>query len=190
RESELVAAGAGLAVARRVAGEGGGRLVIHAGFGPASIDGAASPDGTALGRIDVAAARRERYGEPGALPSVSPAGIWDDLLRRDFSVNAMALALAPSDFGMLLDPSGGLDDLRRRRLRPLGPLSFVEDPTRILRAARYAARLGFHLSETGRRGLRLAFAVADYPALSGPRLRGELERLARDTHPAPGLAPP
>src|SRR5262245_1802279 len=100
---DLVVDGDGIAFARRLAGEVGGRLVIHAGFGTASIDGAASPDGTALGRIDVAAARRERYGEPGALPSVSPAGIWDDLLRRDFSVNAMALALAPSDFGMLLD---------------------------------------------------------------------------------------
>ena len=83
---------------------------------------------------------------------MSAATVEEDLRRRDFSVNAMALALQPSAFGRLLDPLGGRLDLGKRRLRPLHPLSFVEDPTRIFRAARYAARLGFRLDAIGSEG--------------------------------------
>ena len=94
-------------------------------------------------RVDIASARRERYAAPGALPTVEPAPLAEDLLRRDFSINALAIALAPAGFGRLLDAAGGQRDLDRRRLVPLQPLSFVEDPTRVFRAARYVARLGF-----------------------------------------------
>src|SRR6266511_3626299 len=135
---DLLVEGDGVAFARQLCEELGGSLVIHEDFATAAVEGTAGPGGTALGRIDIASARREQYDAPGALPVVSVATVEEDLRRRDFSVNALALALQPSTFGRLLDPLGGWPDLRRRRLRPLHPLSFVEDPTRIFRAARHA----------------------------------------------------
>ncbi len=177
---DLLVEGDGVGFARRLHEEIGGSLVVHPDFGTASIEGAAGPGGPSLGRIDVASARREVYGAPGALPVVSAGTVDEDLRRRDFSVNAMAVALQPSAFGRLLDPLGGQLDLKRRRLRPLHPLSFVEDPTRIFRAARYACRLGFRLDEVGMTALRLALRVGDYPALSGQRLRAEIELLSAE----------
>ncbi len=168
-ELDIVVEGDGLALARRLAAELGGSLLIHRPFGTATLEGGAGP------RVDVATARRERYRQPGCLPDVTPASIADDLLRRDFSVNAMAVALAPGQFGDLLDPLRGAADLARRRLRILHPLSFVEDPTRIFRAVRYQSRLGLHLDRDSLRALRLAIRTAPYPALSGQRLTAELE---------------
>ncbi len=185
---DLLVEGDGVAFARRLHEEIGGRLVIHEEFATASIEGAADRSGPLLGRIDIASSRRERYDAPGALPVVSGATVDEDLRRRDFSVNALALALQPSAFGRLLDPLGGQLDLRRRRLRPLHPLSFVEDPTRIFRAARYAARLGFRLDGVGMRALRLALGVGGYPALSGQRLRAELDLIAAEPRAWRGLA--
>ncbi len=184
---DLVVEGDGLAFARQLCEELGGSLVIHKDFATAAVEGAAGPGGTALGRIDIASARREQYDAPGALPVVSVATVEEDLRRRDFSVNALALALQPSTFGRLVDPLGGWLDLRRRRLRPLHPLSFVEDPTRIFRAARYASRLRFRLDAGGVRALRLALRVGDYPALSGQRLRAELDLLASEPRGWRGL---
>ena len=175
---DLVVEGDGIALARSLAEELGGSLAVHAGFGTASIEGAmgaAGPGTSPLGRVDVASSRREQYPAPGALPVVSPAPLLEDLRRRDFSVNAMAVALAPSAFGRLLDPLGGQRDLAAHRLRVLHPLSFVEDPTRIFRAARYAARLGFRLDSEGARALGLALRAGRYPALSGQRLWAELD---------------
>jgi tRNA nucleotidyltransferase (CCA-adding enzyme) len=94
-------------------------------------------------RIDLARTRSEKYPRPGALPDVEPAGIETDLGRRDFTINAMAVPLADPD--TLLDPFNGVADLERRVLRALHPKSFRDDPTRAIRAARYAARLGFDL---------------------------------------------
>src|SRR5262249_61926701 len=108
----------------------------------------------------------------------------------DFSVNAMAIALSPPAFGALLDPHGGRADLTRRRLRPLHPLSFVEDPTRMFRAARYAARLGLRLETDARTALRLALCVGEYPALSGQRLEAEIQWLGGAAPAAPPPAQP
>jgi len=180
---DLVVEGDGIAFGRRLAEETGGHLVIHAAFGTASLEGGTTPDGTRIGRVDIAMARRERYGMPGALPEVSPATIDEDLGRRDFSVNAMCVALAPPAWGRLLDPFGGQRDLAARRLRPLHPLSFVEDPTRIWRGARYAARLGLKPDADFRRALTLAWKAGEYPALSGQRLRAELDLVMAEPDP-------
>jgi tRNA nucleotidyltransferase (CCA-adding enzyme) len=180
RDVDLLVEGDGIAFARRLCDEVGGALSVHPDFGTAALDGVKDAEGTVLGRIDVASARCERYGAPGALPAVSRATVDADLRRRDFTVNAMAMALQPSAFGRVLDPLGGRADVERRRLRILGPLSFVEDPTRIFRAARYAARLGFRLDESSRRALQLALAVAHYPSLSGDRLYAEVELIASE----------
>lgn len=175
---DLVVQGDGPAFAQRLAEAIGGRAVTHGAFGTASIEGGRTAGGEPLPRIDVATARRERYAAPGALPGVSPASLAEDLARRDFSVNAIGMALGPALFGRLVDPLGGRADLDRRRLRVLHPLSFVEDPTRLFRAARYSARLGLRMDAGTRRALRLALSVGRYPALSGQRLLAEIELLA------------
>jgi tRNA nucleotidyltransferase (CCA-adding enzyme) len=132
-------------------------------------------------RIDVAQAREEAYPHPGALPEVRPATIADDLARRDFTINAMAFPLA--DAPELLDPYGGLDDLRSGRLRVLHARSFADDPTRALRAARYAARFGFELEEETARLIR----DADLSAVSDDRVQNELRRIAAEPDPAAAL---
>lgn len=185
---DLVIEGDGIAFGRRLAEEVGGHLVVHRAFGTASLEGGATHDGTRVGRVDIATARRERYARPGALPDVSPAGIDEDLGRRDFSVNAMAVALSPSAWGRLHDPFGGADDVAARRLRVLHPLSLVEDPTRIWRGARYAARLGLRPDAGFKRALALALEAGEYPALSGQRLRAEHTLVMDEAEPWRALA--
>jgi tRNA nucleotidyltransferase (CCA-adding enzyme) len=171
---DVVVEGDARLVARALADVRGGTLVEHERFLTASI---ALPGGR---RVDVVTARSERYEAPGALPRVMPASIAQDLRRRDFTVNAMAVELSSGSFG-LLDPLGGAGDIARRRLRVLHPLSFVEDPTRIVRAARYAARLGFSLDAWSARCRTLALEQAPYPALSAARVGVELERALAET---------
>jgi tRNA nucleotidyltransferase (CCA-adding enzyme) len=181
RELDIVVEGDGLALARRLAADLGSTLEIHGTFQTASLTRAGAL------RIDVATARRERYRAPGALPEVSPASLEEDLGRRDFSMNAMALALSPSGFGDLFDPFLGRADLARRRIRILHPLSFVEDPTRIFRAVRYQTRLGLSPDSGSRRAMRVASRIAMYPALSGQRLLAELELILAEPRPERSL---
>ena len=134
-------------------------------------------DGRRTLRVDVASTRTEFYDYPAALPKVEHATIRGDLARRDFSINAMAVSLNPRDFGALLDFFGGLDDLRRKRIRVLHNLSFIEDPTRIFRAVRYEDRYGFRMD---RHTLALARACNEMDLigdLSSARLRDELVAL-------------
>ncbi len=133
-------------------------------------------------RMDIAMARRETYARPGALPRVSPGMMADDLARRDFSINAMAAAISGDGFGELLDPFDGAGDLRRGVVRALRAMSFVDDATRILRAARYAVRLGFALD--GRTEMMAARDCTHLSSISGARVRGELERVFGEDKPA------
>ena len=181
RDLDVVVEGDALIVARALAEAVRGTLIEHARFLTASV---ALHDGRS---VDVVTARSERYGGAGSLPRVMPAGIGEDLRRRDFAVNAMAVELASGSFD-LLDPLGGRDDVDRRRLRVLHPLSFVEDPTRIFRAARYAARLGFALDAWSARCRALALELAPYGELSPARLVAELELILADAEPASALA--
>jgi tRNA nucleotidyltransferase (CCA-adding enzyme) len=132
-------------------------------------------------KIDVARTRAESYPHPGALPEVRPAPIADDLARRDFTVNAMAFPLAGDP--ELIDPHGGVDDLRAGVLRVLHDRSFVDDPTRALRAARYAARFGFDLEPSTSRLL----TEADLSTVSDDRVQGELRRIAAQEDPAKAI---
>src|SRR6185369_15378713 len=168
RDLDIVVEGDGPALAQRLAHALGGSVVEHRRFLTASVE---TPK---LGKIDVATSRSERYESPGALPRVLPAGIAEDLRRRDFTVNAMAIELSSGEFG-LIDPLGGRLDLARRRLRVLHPLSYVEDPTRIFRAARYAARLGLAPDRATISAQALALRLVPYAALSGQRIATELE---------------
>jgi tRNA nucleotidyltransferase (CCA-adding enzyme) len=134
-------------------------------------------------KVDVARARSETYPHPGALPEVRPATIAEDLARRDFTVNAMAYPLADAEGAELIDPHGGLGDLRAGLLRVLHERSFLDDPTRALRAARYAARFGFEL-EPGT--VKLLDGI-DLSTVSDDRIQGELRRIAAEDDPAGAL---
>jgi tRNA nucleotidyltransferase (CCA-adding enzyme) len=138
-------------------------------------------------RYDFARARQESYSHPGALPTVVPASLAEDLGRRDFTVNALALGLSGTHRGRLAAVASALEDLRRRSLRVLNDASFIDDPTRLMRLARYAGRLGFKVDE---HTLGLAAAAVGDGALktvSGARLGAELRLLAREHDPVGAL---
>ncbi|MCC7491451.1 MAG: CCA tRNA nucleotidyltransferase [Fimbriimonadaceae bacterium] len=139
-------------------------------FGTATV---AWPDGQEL---DLVQARREWYDAPAALPRVEPADLAADLARRDFTVNALALALHAAEWGELIDPRGGLADLRAGRLRVLHDGSFDDDPTRLYRAARYATRLGLRPTDRTARLIRTAVSAGRIDLLTPDRLRHELQR--------------
>jgi tRNA nucleotidyltransferase (CCA-adding enzyme) len=185
RDLDIAVEGDGRHFARRLAAVVGGTVREHEAFLTATVT---LPDGRGETRIDVATARRETYRRPGALPVVEPATLDADLARRDFSINALAIRLDGSAWGQVLDPTGGLDDLARRRVRVLHPLSFVEDPTRVFRAVRFATRLGFRIEPTTRRLMRAATGLDVYAALSGDRLLAEVDAIWREPAPAEVLA--
>jgi tRNA nucleotidyltransferase (CCA-adding enzyme) len=169
-DADLVVEGDGAAFGRALARALGGRLVVHRAFGTAEV----FVDDRVL---DIATARRERYPYPGALPEVEPASIVEDLERRDFTVNAMALRLAPPPGGELLDPCGGRDDVEAALLRVLHDASFLDDPTRLLRGVRYAARLAFRLEPRTEALARAACTREVVWSVGGTRLRDALALL-------------
>ncbi len=134
-------------------------------------------------RYDIARTRSERYRRPGALPEVQPADIQADLRRRDFTVNAMALGLAGPRTGELLTVPGALRDLEQRRLSVLHDQSFRDDPTRLLRLARYCARLRFEPTAHTRDLVTEAVAAGALRTISGPRLGNELRLLSTESDP-------
>jgi tRNA nucleotidyltransferase (CCA-adding enzyme) len=136
-----------------------------------------------LPEVDIATARKERYRSPGALPTVTAGRLKDDLLRRDFSVNAMALDLMT---GELVDPTGGERDLAARTIRVLHDRSFVDDPTRIFRAIRLCTRLGFTLEEQTASLLREAIENDALATIAKERIWRELF-LAFDEASAPNV---
>ena len=159
--------------ARLVAERLDGSVEAYDRFGTATVS---APGLT----VDIAGTRRERYPAPGALPEVEPAPLDEDLRRRDFSVNAMALGLSRGDLGELHDPFDGQRDLESRVIRVLHERSFVDDPTRLLRALRYEARLDAAMDP---RTEELALEAIDGGALktvSGTRVRVELVQLLEE----------
>lgn len=134
-------------------------------------------------RVDIATARRERYPKPAVLPEVEPATITDDLWRRDFTINAMAICLAPDRFGELVDPTGGYDDLQRGIIRVLHDKSFVDDPTRIFRAVRYEQRFGFFIDRKTLRLLKEARDASLLTKLTCDRIKHELWRILQEREP-------
>ena len=181
----LVEAGAEVVeeIARRSAPEDA-RIVTHGRFGTIRME-------TGETRLDLAAMRSETYSRPGALPTVSPGSLDEDLRRRDFSINALAIDLSPGAGEKrlpVIDEVGGLEDLAAQRLRVLHSESFHDDPTRVLRAARLGTRLGFSLARPTRSALRNALRDGVFGAVSGDRLRREIEKCFTDA--ALGLDPP
>ena len=175
---DVVAEGEVQLLAAEAASALGGRSVGHREFGTVTLEANGA-------RIDLAMARAETYARPGALPRVRPASIGQDLARRDFTINALALALCGSERGRLLDPFGGWEDLRRGLVRVLHEHAFIDDATRILRAVRYTARLGFRLEPETRALLRRDTSYLD--TISGARVRQELLRLLAEEEPETAL---
>jgi tRNA nucleotidyltransferase (CCA-adding enzyme) len=169
------------AVARELAVRLGGEAVEHERFGTATLRGGDLS-------LDLAATRRETYVEPGALPEVLPAGLAEDLGRRDFTINAMALDLNGPEPGRLEDPHGGRDDLDAGVIRVLHGESFIDDPTRLLRALRYEARFGFRMDEQAERLAREAASGPGFSTVSGARVRDELLDLLREDAATAALA--
>ncbi len=176
KDLDLVVEGDAQALASTIAARLEGRLVSRSQFGTATVR---------LGKqsLDLVTARRETYPRPGALPQVTPSSIEDDLARRDFTINAMALPLTGPAKGGLLDPHGGRADLSAGVVRVLHEASFVDDPTRILRAIRYEQRLGYRLDEATERRLVEALDAGAMDTLSGDRLRKELAAALREAEP-------
>jgi tRNA nucleotidyltransferase (CCA-adding enzyme) len=163
---DLVLEGDAMALAAELARVEDVKITLHKPFLTANL---AWPD---LG-LDLTTARREKYVRPGALPEVQPGSLEDDMLRRDFSINAMAVSLNTEDNGRLVDFCGGLDDLHNKLVRTLHEKSFIDDATRIWRAVRYEQRLDFRLESGTESLLKRDLAMLD--TISGERIWYELE---------------
>ena len=174
---DLAVEGDAGSVARALAERLGGTAREHERFGTATVRAGDLA-------FDLATTRTETYDEPGALPRVAEATLAEDLKRRDFTVNALAVALAGDDLGHLYDPHGGPADLQAGVVRILHAGSFLDDPTRLLRAVRYETRLGFQMDEDTERAARAALAEDALSTVSGKRVRDELMDLLAE-HEAP-----
>ncbi len=131
--------------------------------------------------VDLVTSRKETYDEPGALPRVEAASLREDLARRDFAVNAMAIALKGDDLGHLYDPHGGVSDLDAGLLRVLHDQSFRDDPTRLLRGVRFEARLGFSFDPDTEVLAREAVASEALATVSADRTGRELVKILEET---------
>ncbi len=159
-------------------------LTVHHRFLTATLQWKPpTPAPAKVRRIDFVTARRERYPHPAALPEVEPATIEEDLWRRDFSINAIAICLAPHRFGELVDPTNGCTDLQHGIIRALHSKSFVDDPTRIFRAVRYEQRFGFRMERKTLRWLCQARDESWLTHLSHDRIKHELWRTLQERAP-------
>lgn len=178
---DLVVEGDAIAFARSVSQKYGGKVTAHTHFGTASWPASDSSnhskvptfDHANLHMLDFISARSETYAHPGALPTVRKGTLVDDLRRRDFTINTLAIRLDGEHFGQLYDELSGLEDLRKGLVRVLHSASYADDPTRILRAVRYEQRYGFRIAEEDLAWI--AGAKSGLSFLSGERLRHELD---------------
>jgi tRNA nucleotidyltransferase (CCA-adding enzyme) len=183
---DIVVEGDAIALAKALARKHGGRITSHSRFGTAKWNlenssfspSTGSGQGLSLSALDLISSRQEFYEHPTALPTVERGSIKLDLHRRDFTINTLALRLDGHHFGELHDYYGGLPDLQKRRIRVLHSLSFIDDPTRMLRAVRYEQRYGFAIEP---RSLQLMDEAKPLLArLSEERLRHELDLIVEE----------
>jgi tRNA nucleotidyltransferase (CCA-adding enzyme) len=182
---DVVVEGDAITLARDVADKLDGRVRAHKKFGTAVVLYGDDE------RLDLVTARSETYHAPAVLPTVAPGTIQEDLHRRDFTINAMAVSLKGENLGELVDPFEGRADLQAERIRVLHDRSFIDDPTRILRAIRYEDRYGFRMDEHTVQLARDCIATGHVGDLSGARLRDELMALLEEgdvSHAIPRLA--
>lgn len=183
---DLVVEGEAIPFAENWAASCGAHVHTHERFGTATIavDRPGLPEKF---KLDLATARTEFYEYPSALPTVEHSSLKKDLYRRDFTINALAVSLTDPDFGTLIDYFGGQRDLKDRQIRVLHTLSFTEDPTRALRATRFAVRYGFSIGSQTERLIKNAGKLGLFGKLSGKRLLTEFIHLFSDADPVKGI---
>jgi tRNA nucleotidyltransferase (CCA-adding enzyme) len=192
---DMVVEGDAIALANRLADTLGGRVIAHSRFGTAKwilsdqvwakVAEEISPGDDLPPSVDFVTARTEFYTHPTALPQVAESSIKQDLHRRDFTINTLAIRLDPDHWGELLDFYGGEEDLEEEVVRVLHSLSFIDDPTRILRAVRLERRLGFRLDPRSEELIDDALPLLR--RVSGDRIRHELELIFREDEPERAL---
>lgn len=173
---DVVVEGDGIEFAGKLAEKLNKKLIYHKRFGTATV-------GDKEFKIDIASARRETYEYPASLPKVSFGKISDDLTRRDFSINAMAVDISKVSFGRLVDQFNGKRDLEKGLIRVLHNLSFFDDPTRILRAIRFKERFNFKFEKKTLRLLKKAVKENLLEKVNPHRLRDELILILKESHP-------
>ncbi|MCX7839408.1 MAG: CBS domain-containing protein [Anaerolineae bacterium] len=200
---DLVVEGDAVKLAQALQQKYGGRVHAHARFGTAKwilketkdegrktkeipLAPQLVPITAHLASLDFSTARTEFYAHPSALPEVETSSIKQDLHRRDFTINTLAICLDPERYGQLLDPFGGEGDLQRGIIRVLHNLSFIEDPTRILRAARFEQRFGFKIEP--RTAQLISDALGMFARVSGERIRHEFNLIFRENEPEKAFA--
>ncbi len=171
---DLVVEGDAISLAKALAAQYGGKVTAHLRFGTARW----FPPDTGHHALDFISTRSETYKHTAALPTVKPGTLKDDLARRDFTINTLALRLDGDHWGELRDELGGLDDLKLGLLRVLHPESFQDDPTRLFRAVRYEQRYGFQIVPETLSLMPQAHPLIDL--LSAQRLRHELDLMLEE----------
>jgi len=174
---DIVVEGDGIQFAHEFAKHYESRVRSHRKFGTAVL---IFPDGF---KVDVATARMEYYESPGAPPVVETSSLKMDLFRRDFVINTLAIKLNKRDYGTLIDYFGGQNDLKEKVVRVLHNLSFVEDPTRVLRAIRFEQRFDFKISKLSQTLMKNAVKINCFKDLSGRRLYLELKLILMENQP-------
>jgi tRNA nucleotidyltransferase (CCA-adding enzyme) len=178
---DLVVEGNSMEYAKALSARLKGRVRFHEKFHTAIL---ILPDGF---KIDIAAARAEYYTRPAALPEVADSSLKQDLYRRDFSINALAIKLNTKDFGQLVDFFGSLRDLRSGIVRVLHNLSFIDDPTRIFRAIKFEQRYHFRMDQHTESLLRAAVSMDIFHEVSADRIRDEIIQILEEERPLPAL---
>lgn len=178
---DIVVEGDGIEFAKVYAKQQGCRVNTHKKFGTAVI---VFPDHF---KVDVASARLEYYTMPAALPIVEKSSIKMDLARRDFTINTLAISLHPDNFGTLIDYFGASRDLKDKTIRTIHNLSFVEDPTRIFRAIKFANRFGFNIGKVTSTLIKNAVKIDCFKNLSGLRVLSELKQIFGEENPIPAI---
>ena len=171
---DLVVEGDAIELAQQLTNITQGKLTTHSRFKTAKLR-------WNRWNIDIATARSETYDRPGALPGVKPGSLADDLFRRDFTINTMAIQLNPGYYGELIDLYGGRKDLKAKLIRVLHKKSFTDDATRIWRGLRYEQRLDFQLESDTLKLLKRDIPMLD--TISGDRIRHELELVLKENYP-------
>jgi tRNA nucleotidyltransferase (CCA-adding enzyme) len=174
---DIVIEGDAITFAERLARELHGTILAHKRFGTATVT---TPEYL---KIDFATARKETYAHPAALPTVEFGSMKDDLIRRDFTVNAMAVALNEHEFGQLIDFFDGAGDISRRTIKALHDKSFIDDPTRILRAIRFERRLSFTVDVHTANLMHKSIEKEIYKKIAKPRLRDEIILMLKEKEP-------
>jgi len=183
---DVVVEGNGIAFASKLGEYSGGKIRVHKEFSTATIilpRDAFTKAKPKVYKIDVATARRESYEHPAALPKVEASSLRDDLHRRDFTINSMAIKLNPDGFGDLIDFFGGQRDLANGVVRALHDLSFVDDPTRIFRAIRFERRYNFRIDSQTEHLIEDALKMEVFEKLDGRRVRDEIVLILSEPDP-------